>query len=381
MKVNLVRMINSRVVVLPFLLSTGVYDIAFAQTPPSAGSLNQQIEREQPPRATQKAAPEIRIQQGNAPAAPVSNQLKVRVNNLRVTNSHVFSEHELIAVTGFKPESELTLADLRGMAAKITEYYHQHGYFLAQAYLPAQDIKDGAVTISLLEGQYGKVSLRNQSNLSDALANGLLGGLNNSEVVTIGPLENRLLLLSDIPGVNVKSTLVPGASVGTSDLIVDVTPGQRVTGSADIDNQGSRYTGTNRLGGTLNINDPSGHGDILTLRALTSTDGLNYGRASYQAQFGRAKAGVAYSNMGYRLGKEFASLQANGTAEITSIYGSYPLIRSRNSNLYAVLDFDAKTFRDKVTIYCVETRLPARLAPRPSSLRPHNLRSRQLVNF
>ncbi|MGZ3253903.1 MAG: ShlB/FhaC/HecB family hemolysin secretion/activation protein, partial [Burkholderiaceae bacterium] len=348
MKVNLVRMINSRVVVLPFLLSTGVYDIAFAQTPPSAGSLNQQIEREQPPRATQKAAPEIRIQQGNAPAAPVSNQLKVRVNNLRVTNSHVFSEHELIAVTGFKPESELTLADLRGMAAKITEYYHQHGYFLAQAYLPAQDIKDGAVTISLLEGQYGKVSLRNQSNLSDALANGLLGGLNNNEAVTIGPLENRLLLLSDIPGVNVKSTLVPGASVGTSDLIVDVTPGQRVTGSADIDNQGSRYTGTNRLGGTLNINDPSGHGDILTLRALTSTDGLNYGRASYQAQFGRAKAGVAYSNMGYRLGKEFASLQANGTAEITSIYGSYPLIRSRNSNLYAVLDFDAKTFRDKV---------------------------------
>ena len=141
----------------------------------------------------------------------------------------VFSEAELLAVTGFRPESELTLAELRGMASKIALHYHTHGYFVAQAYLPAQDIKNGAVTIAVIEGQYGKVSLRNQTKLSDALANGLLDGLNSGDTIAIAPLESRLLLLSDLPGVNVKSTLVPGASVGTSDLIVDVTPGQRVT--------------------------------------------------------------------------------------------------------------------------------------------------------
>ena len=81
---------------------------------------------------------------------------------------------------------------------------------------------------------------------------------------------------------------------------------------------------------------------------LTSGNGLKYGRASYQAQFGKATAGVAYTALEYRLGKEFESLQAHGTAEIASIYGSYPLIRSRNTNLYALVDFDAKTFQDKV---------------------------------
>ena len=30
------------------------------------------------------------------------------------------------------------------MAARIADYYHRSGYFVAQAYLPAQDIKDGA---------------------------------------------------------------------------------------------------------------------------------------------------------------------------------------------------------------------------------------------
>jgi hemolysin activation/secretion protein len=347
-KVKRVRMINSGIVVLAFLFGSGIYGIAFAQTPPSAGSLNQQIEREQPPRLPHQASPEIRIQQGMAPATPLSTEVKIAVNSLHITGMHAFPENELIAVTGFKPASELTLTDLRGMAAKIAEYYHQQGYFLAQTYLPAQDIKDGAVTIALLEGRYGKVSLHNQSDLSDALANGLLNGLHNNEAVTIAPLESRLLLLSDIPGVCVKSTLIPGASVGTSDLIIDVTPGQRVTGSVDADNEGNRYTGTNRIGATVYINDPSGHGDIVTLRALTSTDGLDYARASYQAQFGRVKAGVAYSSMHYNLGKDFASLQANGTADIASVYGSYPLIRSRNNNLYAVVDYDDKTFKDKV---------------------------------
>ena len=176
----------------------------------------------------------------------------------------------------------------------------------------------------------------------------LLDGLNSGDTIAIAPLESRLLLLSDLPGVSIKSTLVPGASVGASDLIIDVTPGRRVTGSLDADNSGNRYTGENRIGATLNLNDPSGHGDVASLRALTSGSGLNYARASYQMQISKAKLGVAYSSMQYRLGKEFDSLQANGTADIASLYGALPLIRSRSSNLSVLLNYDFKSFQDKV---------------------------------
>jgi hemolysin activation/secretion protein len=67
-------------------------------------------------------------------------------------------------------------------------------------------------------------------------------------------------------------------------------------------------------------------------------------------QFGKATAGIAYTALNYRLGKEFEPLHAHGTVEIASIYGSYPLIRSRNTNLYALAGFDAKTFQDKVDL-------------------------------
>jgi len=279
-------------------------------------------------------------------AAPDSARIKV--NRLRVTGAKAYSEADLLAVTGFQPGSELSLTDLRGMAARIADYYHRSGYFVAQAYLPAQDIKDGIVTIAVIDGQYGKVTLNNQTNVSNALANGLLSGLNTGDVVASAPLENRLLLLSDLPGVKVNSTLVPGAEVGSSDLIVNMTPGNRINGSVDADNAGNRYTGTNRIGATVNYNEPLGLGDVASLRVLTSGKGLNYARGSYQLQFGKATAGVAYSALRYELGEEFAPLEANGTAKVASIYGSYPLIRSRDSNLYAGLNYDAKTFQDRV---------------------------------
>ncbi|MCK9216268.1 MAG: ShlB/FhaC/HecB family hemolysin secretion/activation protein, partial [Rhodoferax sp.] len=162
------------------------------------------------------------------------------------------------------------------------------------------------------------------------------------------PLEHRLLLLSDLPGVKVNSSLVPGAAPGSSDLIVNLTPGKRISGSIDADNAGNHYTGANRIGATINFNEPLGLGDVASLRALTSGKGLNYLRGAYQMQFGKAKAGVAYGALRYELGEEFASLGAHGTTQVASLFGSYPLIRSRNENLYAGLVLDAKKFRDEV---------------------------------
>jgi hemolysin activation/secretion protein len=331
--------LRSTLIPLALLLSI---QAAYAQQP-TAGSQLQQI-----PVAPQlpKAAPAIRVQQGAAPAATVGDTTRITVQRLQIPAAPVFTEAELIAASGFTPGSELTLGELRNMAGKIVSYYQTRGYFLAQAYLPAQDIQDGVVTVQVLAGQYGKIELRNTSNLSDSLASNILGGLDGTTIAT-APLERRLLLLSDLPGVQVGSTLAPGASLGASDLIVDVQPGSRVNGSIDADNQGNRYTGRNRIGATLNINELAGIGDVASLRAFTSADGLNYGRIAYQGQAGLLRLGTAYTYMDYKLGKEFAVLDAKGTARIASVYASYPLIRSRATNLYAQVSYDDKDFQDK----------------------------------
>lgn len=317
-----------------------------AQQPIGAGGQIQQI-----PQAPvlQKSNPELPTRTSGTVALPMIAGPKILVNSLHVTGQTRFSEAELIAATGFRPGNELDLADLRVLASKITELYNRNGYIVAQAYLPPQDIKDGAVTIAVIEGRYGKVSLLNKSKVSDSTLEGVLDGLNVGDPVTTDPLERRLLIMSDIPGAQVNSTLAPGAAVGTSDLMVGVTPGQRVTGSLEADNWGNPYTGEYRLGATVNLNEPFGYGDILSARFLASTSGgLDYGRVYYEAQVEDARVGVAYTIFDYRLGRQFTSLHASGSEQIASLYGDYPLIRSYNDNLYALVDFDARTFQDKI---------------------------------
>src|SRR3989339_378211 len=279
--------------------------VAFAATPLGAGGQMQQIPPSPQP---QLVAPALDVKPASQPVSAPQDSATIVVNRILLSGAQVYPESQLLPLTGFVPASQLSLTELQGMAAKIATYYRQNGYFVAQAYLPEQDIQNGVVTIAVIEGHYGKVLLNNQASVSDALANNLLSGINSGDVVATGPLENRLLLLSDLPGIKVNSTLVPGAALGSSDLVVNLTPGRRISGSVDADNAGNRYTGANRIGATVNFNEPLGLGDVASLRALTSGAGLNYLRGAYQMQFGKAKAGVSYSALRYEFGQEFASL-------------------------------------------------------------------------
>jgi hemolysin activation/secretion protein len=319
---------------------------ALAQAPIGAGGQIQQIP---PAPMLEKAIPEIPIPSRQAPIAALPSGARFPVNILHVTGETQYSEAELTTAAEFKPSNEMTLPELRTMAARITYYYNRHGFFVAQAYLPPQDITDGTVTIAVIEGHYGEINLHNQAPIADVVLINVLHGLNSGDLVSSAPLERRLLIISDIPGITVRSTLSPGSAVGTSDLTVDVTPGPRVDGSVEANNWGNPYTGAYLLGGTINYNEPFGIGDVLGLRVLGSTTGgLGYARAYYQAQVGDATVGAAFTAFYYHLGKQFEALDAHGTEEIASLYASYPVIRSYDNNLSVWVDFDERFFQDDI---------------------------------
>jgi hemolysin activation/secretion protein len=318
---------------------------ALAQPPIDAGSQLRQIPPQPVPPPN---APVLEVAPRQQATLPDETGPSVRVTRLTVTGETLFSEAELIAASGFTPGAELNLGQMRAVAARITAFYNARGYFLAQAYLPPQDVSAGAVTIAVIEGRYGAVGIHNSSHVSGGVARRLLRGLDSGDIVASAPLERRLLLLSDIPGMAVRSTLAPGSEVGTSDLNVALTPGRRFTGSIEADNGGNRYTGAYRLGGTINLNNPLGIGDRLSLRVLGSTSGLAYGRAAYQLPLGALTVGASFSHIRYELGREFQGLDADGTADVASLYASYPLVRSRDSNLYLLAGADMSWFQDRI---------------------------------
>lgn len=330
---------------LAVMLAAATAAVLAQQQVPDAGRLLQ--ETKPPPSLPQRDAPKIEIEE--PPAAQVPQGPLIHVARLRITGATVFTEPELHAIVADREGKELSLGGLRELADRVTQHYRSHGYLLARAYLPAQDVTDGEVQIAVLEGRLGEVSVDNPAGVGGA-ALAPLAQLHPGEVAHGRVLERNLLLLSDLPGVEVKSTLKPGATPGASDLLVDVAPGRRVTGSVDFDTFGNRFSGQYRVGGMVNFNNPLRVGDQAALRLMASDERMTYWRGSYQLPVNGqgSRVGLAWSDMHYRLGEDLAPLEAEGDAQVGSLYAMHPFVRSRAFNLYAQLQYDRLRLKDRI---------------------------------
>ncbi len=322
---------------------------------PNAGQVLRDLQQTPSP-AVPQAVPLQRIDESATPVP--GDQAKVLVKSVVITGNQEIPSAELQPLVASLVGSEQTLAQLNAAARRITAYYRSKGFAVARAYLPAQDITDGTITISVIEGRISSYRVSNTSLLSDATANAYIGDVKTGDVIRSENIDRGLLLLQDTPGVSSsRATLQPGASVGTSELLIEVNPASRYNGSVVLDNYGSRYTGEYRVGANLNLASPLGRGDQLSFSALTSGSGLNFGRLAYQIPVGSdgLRVGAAYFDTRYKLGKEFAALLANGTARSTSVFAAYPFIRSQMRNLSGTLSYEDKNLNDRVDSTATQT--------------------------
>jgi hemolysin activation/secretion protein len=321
---------------------------AHAQVRPDAG---QTLESVRPAPTFPSGNPAVALpvqEEGRALAAP--STLVIPVTRWRIAGATAFSDAELLVLIQDRLGRELTLDDLYAAAARITAYYREHGYLLARAYLPAQDIRNGEVEIAVLEGRLATVKVDNTSRVGTSIVREHVERIDTSDPVQGQDLERSLLLLNDLPGVEVRSTLQPGATVGTSNLDLRVRGTRGIDGSVDAENYGNRYTGELRVGGTLNVNTPLGLGDVFTLRASTAGSGMMYGRAAWQTPLGGngLQAGLAWSDLRYELGEDFESLEAEGDAKVGTLWAAYPILRSQARNLSVRFAYDDKRLNDRI---------------------------------
>jgi hemolysin activation/secretion protein len=325
-----------------------------AQTPPpGGGQLLQQLTLPASPQAADK--PSLSVEEPDATRATATTPIPVA--RIRITGNTLIAESTLHALAAATEGKTVTLADLQTLAARITDLYHERGYPLARAYVPAQSIKDGAITLAVIEARYGKVTLDNQSGTSDRPLKATLAPLAGNAVVTDWTLNRSLLLLSDVPGVIVNSTLRPGSESGTSDLEVDATPAPRYTGVAAVDDFGNAYTGRARGTLTFDVNSLFHQGDKLDLNALTSGSGMSYGQLGYKYLLNGqgTTLGVSASGLHYQLSGALADLEAHGTAQVDSLNLAHPFIRHTAGNLYGQLQFDHKQLRDDIDLASIRT--------------------------
>jgi hemolysin activation/secretion protein len=317
---------------------------------PSAGTLLNEQPRPQfaapPPGAAALPPPVV-----SAPSVPEGKRFVLK--DIRLAGNETLPAETLLALVSGEIGKEVSITDLNTMAARIAQAYRDRGYPLAQVVIPPQDVTDGDVTFTVLEGKIGRVRLNIAPGapIRESLLRARLSAIEPGKPLKQGQLERTMLLLSDIPGIRVTSALESGSAPGTVDLEVNVEAARRWDFALAADNYGAAPAGRWRLGAVGRLASPFGIGDNLDINLLAAerADTL-YGRVGYDAPVDAngTRAGIAYSHLYYYLGQNFSALDAHGDADVVTASVTHPLIRSRSQNLLLRGALEYRSLTDKV---------------------------------
>ena len=242
--------------------------------------------------------------------------------------------------------TSLDLAGLRGIADKVSLYLRGRGYPFARAVLPPQNLASGELIVEVYEGFYGQARATSPDARLAATAQLFLDGL-PGKVINASRLERVTLLIDDLPGVSVNPIIRPGVNTGEGDLQIEVTQTEKYGGSVSVDNHGSRFSGAWRGQGSFLVNGAATPGDQLSVTAMLSNEDLRLGSLGYALPLGGDgwRAQASYSSVKYQLGAGFEGFE--GTARVSSVGLSYPILRSRVANLTASLTYQYKDLEDQ----------------------------------
>lgn len=246
--------------------------------------------------------------------------------------------------------------DLVNAAAAATTFLQRElGYYLGLVFLPEQDAAGGVVRLSVLEGRLDELVLAWDDALpvSRDVIEAYLARLTPGQPLLQADVERTALLINDLAGVQVRFEVRPGRSVGTATLVVRPRATPRLQGRVDLDANGSRFTGRNRLGALVAVASPAGRGDSLVANLLgATTGGLDFALLNYTLPLGGdgLRFGASVSRVLYRVQPEelAGALDLHGAASTAGLSLQYPLLRSRQANVFAQFGAEEKRTTDFV---------------------------------
>ena len=328
----------------------------FAGAPTDAGKVLRDTEIPAP--AAPAANPDIinapPVTKQTLPNQDVPRQdIKVPTTAFAFTGNSVFTSEQLQAVTAAWSGKQLNFGELTQATDAIEAYYHQAGYFLAQATLPPQQIRNGIINIVVSEGVLGKTRLEGESRIAPEVLYGFLDHSPKGKALTRPQLERTALLISDLAGGRSTLDLQAGSELGTTDIVLLQREESLFSGRAELDNHGLPTTGEYRLSLIGNVSSPLHRGDFLSGNLIATNTGDLYAYGiRYDTPIGSDGLHVNFSNTlaRYSLGDDFANLDARGKALSWRAGASYPVVRSLAKNIWLKLEADYSKLNSEIGV-------------------------------
>jgi hemolysin activation/secretion protein len=303
------------------------------------------------PRQTEKRFDEPQSGQtpSGRPAAvrmPILSRPEVKVDskplfNLRgisLTGANAIPHNQLTTVYQPYLGKKVSQADLAAIAAAISDAYRAAGFHLSRAIVPPQDISDGLVRVTVIEGSITEVALKGDGAEQFGVRP-MLDSVLAERPSRLATLERQLLLVNGRAGVRIDDTALEeiGDATGHFRLVVYLKTWHIYT-SFGLDNLGSSAIGPWQTYATGAFNSYLLPGDTLALNLSTIANDpreLAFGRLSYDTPVGtdgaRIGASALYSEV--RPGDFRRLFNDVTTTEAFEIRGSIVPLQSQRSTL------------------------------------------------
>lgn len=251
-----------------------------------------------------------------------------------------------------QPANGYTINQLQAIAGRVADYYHAKGLVLAQAFVPAQKVSGGVVTVEVLVGELRAVKIEGNKHYSKRILMRPFNGLINRPVDK-DAVESALLTVNQYPGVSAFGVLGAGNELGATDLTLRVQREKRLGLDLSVDNEGVAVSGQYRSQVGLTLNNPLGLADQLRLSGLYEFDPSNgsehgvYGGGAYSVPIFSARDFLllSYFSNAYVVGgvqADLALANPKGNSSTGEVGYRHDFAPSRLGSASAVLGLDVK---------------------------------------
>lgn len=312
------------------ILALAAASPAWAQGSQS-GQVDQSLRRPDDERRLAQEPPQINVQDRPELKAADDTKVRLKLRSFRITGNVSFGTDELHALVSDLEGKDVTLADLRAAARRITMHYRSKGYGLSWAYLPEQVVKDGDIEIAIIEARIDKILVQGNTHYGTDFIHSHVAGVREQESFDLDTLERGLLSLNEYPGLSVSAKLAPGGAPGTSDLFLIVRDKYPVNVALDWDNYGSEEVAENRLGLTVEAFNLFDLGHWVSVRGIEGFgDGeLQYISGSYNVPFSNGlKLSVYGSTYDYEAAGQLVNFDPVGDGMTFGGTLSYPIYKT-----------------------------------------------------
>jgi len=252
-----------------------------------------------------------------------------------------------------QPDTGFSINQLQEVAGKVAAYYREHGYILAQSFVPEQDVVAGEIRVQVLEGTLADIVVEGNQRYRAKMLERPFGSL-LGQPIEKDSIESALLTLTNYPGVTAFGVLGAGREVGTSRLTLRVQSEDRFEVESALDNHGSQFAGEYRGQLVFTFNDPLRRADRLQLIGLyaldpsdSDTHGL-YGGLDYEIPLFSPSDSlrVLHLTNTYTVGAtatSLATLDTEGETQVDEIGYRHDFPRTRLGSASVGLAFNVKS--------------------------------------